>query len=182
VKHAGPGRWRLGILAAAVTGVALLTAACGGSSTSSTSSQGPPTLQDLTAQALAYSKCMRSHGIPNFPDPTVQDSAQNKGVGFNLPATGSGAIDTSSPVYRSANKGCEKQTGFGHITKAQIQAAMNAMLKYAECMRSHGISNFPDPVDNGTNIGFNTTGIDSNSARAKAADKACRPLLPDGGP
>jgi hypothetical protein len=158
---------------------ALLAAACGGSSTSSA---GLPTLQDLTAQALAYSKCMRSHGVPNFPDPTVQDNAHNKGVGFNLPASGSGAIDSSSPVYRSANKACERQTGFGHISPAQMQAAMNAMLKFSECMRSHGIANFPDPVNHGNNVGFSTTGIDSNSARFTAAQKACRPLLPGGGP
>jgi hypothetical protein len=175
----GPGRWRAGILASAVTGVALVTAACGGSSTTSA---GLPSLQTITAQALAYAKCMRSHGVPNFPDPTVQDTARSKGVGFNLAASGPGAIDTSSPVYRSANKACVKATGFGHVTQAQLQQAMNALLKFAECMRAHGVTNFPDPVEHAQNVGFSVTGIDQNSARFKAASKACTYLLPGGGP
>ena len=61
---------------------------------------------------------------------------------------------------------------------------MAAMLKFAECMRSHGIANFPDPFENSHQIGFNTngTGIDMNSSRVKAAQKTCQPLLPGGGP
>jgi hypothetical protein len=51
-------------------------------------------------------------------------------------------------------------------------------------MRSHGITNFPDPFENSHQIGFNTngTGIDQNSPRYKAANKTCQPLLPGGGP
>jgi hypothetical protein len=62
---------------------------------------------------------------------------------------------------------------------------MNSALKFAECMRSHGISNYPDPVNNGRNIQIGpgpSSGIDMNSARFKAAQKACYPLLPNGGP
>ena len=165
--------------AAAVAGLALLTAACSGSG-SSPSSAGPPSLATLANQALAYAKCMRAHGITNFPDPTVHDSAGSKGVGFNLGA----GIDTHSPQFRSDSKTCQKQTGFGHISAAQLQQGMNAMLKYAECMRAHGITNFPDPVENGQNIGFNITGtgIDQNSPKVKAANKICQPLMPGGGP
>ena len=175
----GPGPRRAGILASAVTGLAVLAAACGGSSTTSS---GLPSLQTITAQALAYAKCMRSHGVPNFPDPTVQDTARSKGVGFSFARNGPGAIDTSSPVFRSATKACQKQTGFGHISEAQLQAAMNMLLKFAECMRSHGISNFPDPFENSHQVGFNTVGLDQNSPRFKTASKACRALLPGGGP
>jgi hypothetical protein len=171
-----PGLLRAGMLAAAAAVVALLATACGGGSSSS-STASPPTLTGLTDQALAYAKCMRSHGIPNFPDPNVQDNAHAKGVGFSL-----SNIDTHSAQFTSAAKLCQKQTGFGHITAAQLQAAMNNMLKVAECMRSHGIANFPDPFENSHQIGFNLdgTGIDMNSARFKAAQAACRPLLPDG--
>lgn len=167
------------MLAAAAAAVAVLATACGGGSPSS-STAGPPSLSSLTDQALAYAKCMRAHGISGFPDPTVQDNARSKGVGFNL---GSG-IDTHSAQFTSAAKLCQKQTGFGHISTAQLQAGMAAMLKFAECMRSHGIANFPDPFENSHQIGFNTdgTGIDMNSSRVKAAQSTCRPLLPGGGP
>ncbi len=165
--------------AAAMASIALLVAACSGGGSAATSA-GPPTLESLTAQALSYAKCMRSHGIPNFPDPTVQDNAHSKGVGFSMPS----GVDPHSPPFQSAAKLCQKQTGFGHISAAQLQQGMNAMLKYAECMRSHGITNFPDPFENSHQIGFNTngTGIDQNSPRFKAANKTCQPLMPDGGP
>jgi hypothetical protein len=54
---------RQGLLAAALAGTALLAAACG--------SGGPPAAAGTTAyqKALAYSQCMRSHGVPGFPDP-----------------------------------------------------------------------------------------------------------------
>lgn len=164
---------------AAAAALALLATACGGVSSSS-STAGLLSLSNLTDQALAYSKCMRAHGIPDFPDPTVQDNAHSKGVGFSMPS----GVDPHSAQFVSANKLCQKQTGFGHISPAQLQAGMNTMLKVAECMRAHGIANFPDPFENSHQVGFNLdgTGIDQNSARFKAAQAACRPLMPGGGP
>jgi hypothetical protein len=66
-----------------------------------------------------------------------------------------------------------------------LQSLTNKALAYAQCMRSHGIPAFPDPVDKGSNIQIGPgpdSGIDMNSARFQAARKACIPLLPDGGP
>jgi hypothetical protein len=176
-SHQRPGLRRV-VAAAVVAGIALLAAACGGGS--SASSAGMPSLSTITNQALAYAKCMRSRGIANFPDPTVQDSATSKGVGFSM-----SGIDQNSPQFRSAAKTCQKQTGFGHITAAQVQAGMNAALKFSECMRSHGITSFPDPVEHGGNIQIGPgpgSGIDLHSAQFKAANKACQLLMPGGGP
>lgn len=155
--------------------VVFAAAACGGSPSSSGSSSGPPTLQTLTARALDYAKCMRSHGIQNYPDPTVKDNAQVKGVGFNVPKG-----DKNLPRFNSAAKTCQAQTHFGSVSPAQMQAGMAKAVKYTDCMRSHGISNFPDPVEKDGGIQFGKTpgsGIDSNSARFKAAQSACTPLL-----
>ena len=170
----------LGALTAAVASAALLTAACGGSSSTSTAPQ-LPTLQTITAKALAYAQCMRSHGITNFPDPTVLDNAHEKSVGFSMPA----GFDTGSTQFKSAAKACQKKTGFGHPSPAMLQALMANGLKFAECMRSHGITNYPDPVEHGNNIQLGPgpdSGIDTNSPRYKAAQKACVYLLPGGGP
>jgi hypothetical protein len=59
---------------------------------------------------------------------------------------------------------------------------MNVLLKFAGCMRSHGITSFPDPFENSHQIGFNTAGLDTTSSQFKAAMTACRSLLPGGGP
>jgi hypothetical protein len=173
--------FRLGALAAVLASATLLTAACGTSSSTGSTTAQLPTLQSMTTKALAYAKCMRSHGITDFPDPTVQDNAHEKGVGFSMPA----GIDTSSPQFKSAAKACQKQTGFGHPNPAVLQLLMADGVKFAGCMRSHGIVNYPDPVDNGHGIQLGPgpdDGIDTNSTQFKAAQKACVYILPNGGP
>jgi hypothetical protein len=172
--------FRVGALTAVLAGAALLTAACGGSSSTTAQTAQIPTLQSMTAKALSYAQCMRSHGITSFPDPTVQDSAHQKGVGFSLP----GSIQ-NSPQFKSAAKACQKQTGFGQPSPAVLQAMMNNALKFSVCMRSHGITNYPDPVENGHGIHIGPgpdSGIDTSSAKFEAAQKACVYILPNGGP
>ena len=172
-------RFRLDALIALLVASIVLVSACG-SPASSGSSSALPSLQNLTTKALSYAKCMRSHGIQNFPDPTVVDNAHSKGVGFRVPPA-----DQNSPQFSSAAKACKASTGFGVIDPAVLQAAMNAGVKFAGCMRSHGIANYPDPVENGHGIQLGPgpgSGIDTNSARYKAAQKACFALLPNGGP
>jgi hypothetical protein len=172
--------FRLGALTAVVASAALLTAACGGSSSTGSTTAQLPTLQSITAKALAYAQCMRSHGITNFPDPTVQDNAHEKGVGFSVP----GSIQ-NSPQYKSAATACRKQSGFGQPNPAVLQAMMANALKFSECMRSHGITNYPDPVQHASNIQIGPgpdSGIDTSSPWFKAAQKACVYILPNGGP
>jgi hypothetical protein len=59
--------------------------------------QGTSGEQARVTQALNFSKCMRAHGVPNFPDP----AASSGGIGYNL-----GGIDTHSPQYQSAQQAC----------------------------------------------------------------------------
>jgi hypothetical protein len=56
----------------------------------------------LQESALKFSQCMRTHGVPKFPDPTFTGNAvQLKGVGR------AGGIDPSSPQFEAAQKTCE---------------------------------------------------------------------------
>ena len=53
-------------------------------------------------------------------------------------------------------------------------------LAYAQCMRSHGTPNFPDPVATPSgSYGFRTTGIDPKSAGFQGALQACKSLSPE---
>jgi hypothetical protein len=72
-------------------------------------SQGSAQQQQATlTQALDFSRCMRAHGVPNFPDPV----ASNGGIGYNLDG-----IDTSTPQYGSAQQACRSlQSGKGQST------------------------------------------------------------------
>lgn len=59
-------------------------------------------IQQQEQQALAFSKCMRSHGVPNFPDPQFQT---NGGFGIRIRIGGPG-LDPSSPAFQKAQQAC----------------------------------------------------------------------------
>ena len=63
----------------------------------------PAQQAEFRKRALANSRCMRSHGVPNFPDPQF---GANGEVSINIP-TGSG-LDPRSPAFQSAQKACAK--------------------------------------------------------------------------
>ncbi len=112
-------------------GCALLVAACGSSKNSSGH-------QAAFTGGLNFAKCMRSHGVPNFPDPS-------SGGGIQI-SNGSG-INPASPSFQSAQKDCAKQLpGGGPFTGQASASQKKQMLQLSECMRAHGLENFPDPV------------------------------------
>jgi hypothetical protein len=83
---------------------------------------------------------MRSNGVPNFPDPSP-------GGGLAFPVTGQ---NIASPAFRSAQAKCNKllpnggPPGPGSTTHPSAQT-LAKLVRIAECMRQHGISQFPDP-------------------------------------
>jgi hypothetical protein len=82
---------------------------------------------------------MRSSGVPNFPDP-------NTGGGFRIGA----GIDPNSRAFEAARAKCDKLVpGFGTLPgsggAAPSARALAHWVKVAQCMRGHGVSNFPDP-------------------------------------
>jgi hypothetical protein len=127
----------LGALALAAAGV--LLAGCAGGGSASNGSLARPTTSpgSVEAAALAFARCMRSGGVPNFPDPRA-------GGGF-LFHTGAG-VDPSSPAFQAAQAKCRRflppGPGSGPPPSAQ---AVAKMLGVARCMRGHGVPNFPDP-------------------------------------
>jgi hypothetical protein len=121
------------------TALALITVLCLAACGASGSSGGTGTSARASAsQFLQFSRCMRFHGVPNFPDP-------RSGGGIQI-APDSG-LDPQSPAFQAAQKACRSRLpggGPGAIkpTKAQYAAG----LSFAKCMRSHGEPNFPDPI------------------------------------
>ncbi len=61
-------------------------------------------------------------------------------------------------------------------------SALNGGLKFAACMRSHGVSNFPDPSGGGGIQIPAGSGINPGSPAFQSAQKSCSNLLPGGGP
>jgi hypothetical protein len=188
VRRASPG---LSVKMCAVTAVGLLTAgvlvACGGGSsdpgvasigTSTSSSPGPSGHGPTTP--LEYARCMRAHGLPDFPDP---DSDGN----INLTATA--GTDPNSPQWKAATKACGQLPPPASSGNAQEQYAL--ALKFAQCMRAHGqpLSD-PQPPGSGPQVQSQNGGsangapsgqngnLDPNSPQFKAAQEACQKVAP----
>jgi hypothetical protein len=172
IRQAGP-------VAFALVGAAVLAAGCSSGSSgpgvagASASASPSSASASGTGMALEYAACMRSHGVPKFPDPTVQNGA----VGFNItPADG---IDPSSPQYKSAIQACSGLRG-GGASSSGSNANLAKELKFAQCMRSHGVPDFPDPNKNGGFSGSST--INPQSATFQNAQATCVQLSGLGGP
>ena len=70
--------------------------------------------QEFKKHALAYSRCMREHGVENFPDP--QFSADG---GVQLRIGPQQHVNPDSPAFKAAEKACERlQPGLGQTEKA----------------------------------------------------------------
>ena len=162
-----PAPRRAGLLAAGAAGIAVLTAACSGGSASSAGSLGRSNLQI----AIGYANCMRSHGAPNWPDPNSQGQFLK---------TKTNTADFQAPA--SAYKACvHLLPNGGQLTAAQQQIITPLMLKLADCMRSRGITNFPDPTVNAGGISVDPKGLDVTSPAFHAAQRACHKYLTEAG-
>ena len=151
---------RAAAVTAALAGVACLAAACSSPQSPAGKSSSPG------IQALAYSKCMRSHGVPDFPDPKVNGNGVSLGVGTR------GDLNPSNPAFKAASRACRSLSPAGANPPAQSAQELAADVKFAACMRSHGYPSFPDPDGHGV---FNLpSAINPNSAQFGSATNACQ--------
>jgi hypothetical protein len=156
----------------ATVGIVLLAAGCGGSpgghvaQLASTSTQSVASSNGSAASPqngwLAFSDCMRSHGVSRFPDP---------GSNGELPKVSLSQLGVSSSQFQAAQSACQRfrPTGgsrtqeadclmLGNCPAAEVEQIRTAELRYARCMRSHGVPNWPDPTPNSQGMPvFNVT-------------------------
>lgn len=126
-------------------------------------------------QLLAYSRCMRSNGVPKFPDP------KGSGNSAQISLSGTG-VDRNSPQFKTAQKACSKYRVTGPPPNANGPVDPAKVGPWAACVRSHGVPNFPDPKVVGGNLelDFNGTGIDPGSPAYRNAAEACKSKSPGG--
>jgi hypothetical protein len=67
-----------------------------------------------------------------------------------------------------------------NLTPAQIAQRREQVLRFVQCLRSHGVSGLPDPSGNGVNGAFAKalSTINTNSPVFQAATKACQSVRP----
>jgi len=180
----------------ALLGICVLAAGCGsGSSRPSVASIRPSatTTTERSAApngskvsggiiALAFIGCMRTHGEPDMPEPSISLDGRTASININA----SSGIDPNSPQFIAATKACQHllpNKGVPSAGRTITSADQADYLKGAACMRSHGLPHFPDPTFHDNTVSFTTTSpIDANSSQYQSALTTCQKLIPAGLP
>ena len=121
--------------------ISVISAGCGSNAVSDTaSSSATPTSSGATSKATAqekavkFAECMRVNGVPNFPDPDPKGDT-NFGV------------DVSREVWLKAVDACKALKPPGALSAKRTPKEQSASLRFAQCVRDHGVKDFPDPVN-----------------------------------
>jgi hypothetical protein len=156
------------LLIATLVGLTAFSA-CGGSGRSQATALDPRKAE------LAFARCMREHGV-DVPDPRPG----SKGITLSIPAGGG-----DPQALQRAQRSCE------HLMRGAVRPPpaskrrelLEAALRYARCMRGHGVE-VPDPSPGQGGVIKIGPGNDANpnDPSFQAADRACRHFLPQGGP
>jgi hypothetical protein len=164
----------LSILACAAACAAV--AGCGSSgpsttSTTNTTNSGGGGPQDAAKAAFAFSRCMRTHGVSDFPDPVVTSSPGQTSIKIRAVAK-----DNGSPQFKAAQQACQHLLpGPETESPAARQAHAQALLAFARCLRGHGLASFPDPNSQGqiTMEMITAAGINLHAPNVLPAARAC---------
>jgi hypothetical protein len=162
-----PTTARTAAAAIATAALTLLAAACGGGSPGDST---PPAQQN---GAVAFAGCMRTNGVRNWPDPN------SSGV-FDKSKLTSQQLGASNSRVQVAQRACNHllPNGGSGPNAAQVQQAKAQGLRFSQCVRSHGVPNFPDPGSDGRIPDPATVGIDQGSPKFQAANAACGKYRP----
>jgi hypothetical protein len=156
----------------AIIAVALLAGACGSSSSSSGGASDTP--PGPAGAAFRFARCMRAHGASGFPDPQLTRTPGGDAVGIRQAVPASAGL---SPRFQAAQKACQGilpppgrgSGGGGGGPGKQV------LLAFAHCLRSQGVSGFPDPNGQGqiTPQMISAAGVDLRAPSFMTAARAC---------
>jgi hypothetical protein len=150
---------------AALLVVALIGAGC--SSASSTGTAGTDSKLSARDKAVKFAECIRAHGVSDFPDPDAQNQFQY-------------GVSVTPAVWNRATTACKALQPPGTLSSKRTPKQQSASLRFAQCVRDHGVKDFPDPV-NGEPL-INTYKIPSANRPGgmtilNAATQACGTVL-----
>ncbi len=131
------------------TGTASRSADSGSSAgTANSGGTGGNTQATKREKAVKFAECVRAHGVPHFPDPGTSGD-----INFG--------VDVSKAVFTAAVNACKSLEPPGALSSKRSPTQQSAALRFAQCVRAHGVPDFPDPV-NGQPL-IDTTHIPSSN-------------------
>jgi hypothetical protein len=161
--------------AARTGGDGIATADGNSTATAKATATATATVSDADA-AIKFAQCMREHGMSWFPDPKPGEG----GFQIQVPAS------QDKAKVDAAMAACKKYMPNGGEPMKMDPAQLEQARQMSQCMRDHGITNFPDPNPNGQMmLDGNKIGSGPGDPTFDAADKACsqfRPKAPSGAP
>jgi hypothetical protein len=125
------------------------------------------------AQTVAFAACMRAHGVSDYPDPQVSGSGNHGQIKISP-----GSANVGSPAFGSAGHVCHHLLPLGGAPAAGGNGAEQQAqdVRYADCMRSHGVPAFPDPDHDG--VFTLPATVDEQAPAFVRATHACQNLEP----
>jgi len=173
------GPRRAGALAA-VAAAAVLATGCGvhvhvGLGGSGGSASAAPVTYP---QELALAQCMRSHGLPDFPDPEPSGGFSASVLSTFDTSQGQAAYGACRHLLAGGGPSIAQLQQQEQQAQQKLQQLLPELLKFSQCMRGHGVPKFPDPTSTGLDL--NGSGINPRSPQFQAAMTACQHVLPAG--
>lgn len=155
------------------TTLALFLAACGASQATTGTSGSTHAATAQTSSAVGFTRCMRAHGVSDYPDP----NSSNSGPGTNgLPKVNLQALGVSSSRIDVAERACQRMLPNGaQVSRAATRSILGRLVAFGRCMRSQRVSDWPDPTHTlggfpgSPRFGFNLQGIPSLEAGASGS-------------
>jgi hypothetical protein len=133
---------------ASSSGTTSSTRTAGTASSTGTASSGANTKLTARDKAVKFAECIRAHGVSDFPDPDAKNQFQY-------------GVSVSPAVWKQATTACKDLQPPGTLSGKRTPKQQSASLRFAQCVRDHGVKDFPDPV-NGEPL-IDTTKIPSSN-------------------
>jgi hypothetical protein len=158
------------VLAGCATGTAAPGVASADGGTTAEPAADGGTAADPEEQGRLFARCMRDNGIADFPDPDPDGPTE-----FSL----KGGADEQQKFADASEACAEFAPGKGGAPGPMDQATLDKFRQFSQCMRDHGIADFPDPQTEGGGIRVELGGnLDPDSDAFTAAQDACKDLVP----
>jgi hypothetical protein len=144
--------------------VALLAAGCGSNDTAHTSATATASPKQATGRdkAVKFAECIRAHGVADFPDPNAKNEFEY-------------GVSVTPAVWKRATTACKDLQPPGTLSSKRTPKEQSGALEFAQCMRDHGVKDFPDPA-NGEPL-VDTTKIPSLGDRSPRTDPVFAPAM-----